>query len=72
MSDITFAFLLTIIAGTATGIGGLVILFSKRASKKFLSICLSFSAGVMLYISFGEILLEAFDDLEHVLGDGTG
>ena len=72
MGDITFAFLLTVIAGTATGVGGLAILFSKKTSKKFLSICLSFSAGVMLYISFGEILMEAFEDLEDALGDGTG
>ncbi|MCL2396560.1 MAG: zinc transporter ZupT [Defluviitaleaceae bacterium] len=72
MNDITFAFLLTIIAGTATGVGGLAILFSKKTSKKFLSICLSFSAGVMLYISFAEILLEAFEDLEYALGDGIG
>ncbi|MCL2420694.1 MAG: zinc transporter ZupT [Defluviitaleaceae bacterium] len=72
MNNITFAFLLTIIAGTATGVGGLAILFSKKTSKKFLSICLSFSAGVMLYISFGEILLEAFEDLEYALGDGVG
>jgi len=72
MNDITFAFLLTIIAGSATGLGGLAILFSKRTSKTFLSICLSFSAGVMLYISFGEILLEAFEDLEYALGDGIG
>ncbi|MCL2405174.1 MAG: zinc transporter ZupT [Defluviitaleaceae bacterium] len=72
MNDITFAFLLTIIAGTATGVGGLAILFSKKTSKKFLSICLSLSAGVMLYISFGEILPEAFEDLGYAIGDGAG
>jgi len=72
MNDITFAFLLTIIAGSATGVGGLAILLKKTTSKKFLSICLSFSAGVMLYISFAEILLEAFEDLEYALGDGIG
>jgi len=67
-----FAFLLTAIAGTATGLAALAVFFSKGMSKKFLSICLSFSAGVMLYISFAEILLEAFEDLEYALGDGTG
>jgi len=72
MNDIIFAFLLTIIAGTATGVGGLAILLTKNTSKKFLSICLSFSAGVMLYISFGEIMREAFEDLEYALGGGTG
>ena len=72
MNDITFAFLLTIIAGTATGVGGVIVLFAKRTSKKFLSICLSFSAGVMLYISFAEILPEAFEDLEYAFSDGAG
>jgi len=72
MSDITFAFLLTILAGSATGLGGLAILLSKKSSKKFLSICLSFSAGVMLYVSFGEILLEAFEELGDALGYGVG
>jgi len=72
MNYTTFAFLLTIIAGTATGVGGLFALLTKKSSKKFLSICLSFSAGVMLFISFGEILPEAFEDLEYALGDGIG
>jgi len=72
MSNVTFAFLLTIIAGSATGVGGLAILFSKRTSKKFISICLSFSAGVMLYISFAEILREAFEAIEYEIGNGTG
>jgi len=72
MSDTGFAFLLTVIAGSATGVGGLAILFSKETSKKFISVCLSFSAGVMLYISFAEILREAFETLEYEIGNGTG
>jgi len=72
MNDVLFAFLLTLIAGLATGIGGLVVVFSKVTNKKFLSICLSFSAGVMIYISFAEIFLEAFESLEHAYGDGMG
>jgi len=72
MNDVAFGFILTIIAGSATGVGGLAILLSKKASKKFLSVCLSFSAGVMLYISFGEILPEAFEDLGYAIGNGVG
>ena len=72
MNYTTLALLLTIIAGTATGVGGLVVMLTKKHSKKFLSICLSFSAGVMLYISFAEILPEAFEDLEYALSDGMG
>jgi len=72
MNDVFFAFLLTLIAGLATGVGGLVVLFSKVTDKKFLSICLSFSAGVMIYISFAEIFLEAFEALEYAYGDEMG
>jgi len=72
MNDVLFAFLLTLIAGLATGVGGLIVLLSKTTNKRFLSICLSFSAGVMLYISFAEIFLEAFEALEYAFGDETG
>jgi len=72
MNDVLFAFLLTFIAGLATGVGGLVVLFFKSTNRRFLSICLSFSAGVMLYISFAEIFLEAFESLEYAYGDGMG
>ncbi|MCL1845789.1 MAG: zinc transporter ZupT [Defluviitaleaceae bacterium] len=70
MNEMFFALSLTLIAGFATGAGSLVVLFTKRASTKFLSICLSFAAGVMLYVAFAEILLEAFEDLEN--GNGLG
>jgi len=72
MNNMLFALLLTLIAGVATGVGSLVVLFTKRANTKFLSICLSFAAGVMLYVSFAEILLEAFEDLKDGFGNGMG
>lgn len=64
MLDITFesfmpAFLLTILAGLSTGIGALLAFFSKSKSHTFLSIGLGFSAGVMVYVSFVEILLKS-------------
>jgi len=72
MNDLMFAFGLTLIAGLATGLGGLIALLSKSMNKKFLSICLSFSAGVMIYISFAEIFVEALASLEYAYGDGMG
>jgi ZIP family zinc transporter len=72
MNDVIFAFMLTLIAGLATGIGGIVALISRSTNKKFLSICLSFSAGVMIYISFAEIFLEAFEALEEAFGKESG
>lgn len=50
------AFLLTVLAGLSTGIGALLAFFSKSKSHTFLSIGLGFSAGVMVYVSFIEIL----------------
>ena len=72
MNDLIFAFMLTLIAGLSTGIGGLVVLFTKATNRKFLSACLSFSAGVMLYISFAELFFEAFESLENAVGNGNG
>ncbi len=62
-----FAFLLTILAGLATGLGGLIA-FTKFAKRKtFLSFSLGFSAGVMLYVSFVEILPKGIAALENTI-----
>ncbi len=55
-SAILTAFLLTLIAGLSTGIGSLIALLKKDFSKNWLIIALGFSAGVMIYVSFVEIL----------------
>lgn len=54
-----FAFLLTLFAGLATGIGSLIALVAKSTSKRFLSFSLGLSAGVMIYVSFIEIMPQA-------------
>ena len=72
MNDVLFAFLLILVAGLATGAGGLVVFFSKTTNTKFLSVCLSFSAGVMLYVAFAEIFLEAKEALEYGHGEEMG
>jgi len=53
------AFGLTLFAGMATGIGGLIAFFAKRTNTTFLSYSLGFSAGVMIYISLTEIMTKA-------------
>ena len=42
-------------AGLSTGIGGAIAFFTKKTNTKFLSVALGFSAGVMVYISFGNL-----------------
>ena len=66
------AFALTLIAGLATGVGSLIALIAKRTNTKFLCASLGFSAGVMLYVSFMDILPIAKADLASHLGDKTG
>ena len=39
--------------------GSLIAFFAKRTNTKFLSAALGFSAGVMVYISFMELMPEA-------------
>jgi len=72
MSNLMFAFLLTLLAGLATGVGGCIVFFTRRENKKALAVCLAFSSGVMLYISFAEILIKGFEGLEAVYGAGAG
>ena len=58
-SRLLFAFGITLFAGLATGIGGLIAFFARRTKTTFLAFSLGFSAGVMIFISFTELLTEA-------------
>ncbi|MFH1590915.1 MAG: zinc transporter ZupT [archaeon] len=71
-STILIAFGLTLFAGLATGIGSAIAFFCKRTNKKFLSISLGFSAGVMIYVSFTELFVQANRGLMASLGDSAG
>ena len=70
--SIWIAFGLTMIAGLATGIGSLIALLSKHTNTKFLCASLGFSAGVMLYVSFMELIPEAKVELIRHFGDKAG
>ncbi|MHB1318195.1 MAG: zinc transporter ZupT [Anaerolineae bacterium] len=50
---------LTTFAGLSTGIGSMIAFFSKRSNLRFLSWATGFSGGVMLYVSFQEIMPKA-------------
>ena len=58
-----FAFGLTLFAGLSTGIGSALAFFTRSTSTRFLSVSLGFSAGVMIYVSFVEILQKAREAL---------
>jgi len=60
--QIIIALALTLFAGFSTAIGSVIAFFSKRDDLKILSLGLGFSAGVMIYISFMEILPSSLKD----------
>jgi len=72
MKAVWIAFGLTLFAGMATGIGSVIAFAVKRTSTRFLSVATGFSAGVMLYVSFVEILLKGADQLTARYGDYWG
>lgn len=71
-NQVLIAFLLTLFAGLSTGIGSFITFFTKRTNTRFLSVSLGFSAGVMIYISFVELLTDAIDTLSTLHGDNMG
>jgi ZIP family zinc transporter len=66
------AFALTLLAGLSTTIGGLISVFKRNLSNKFLSSALGFSAGVMIYVSMIDIFPKARESLAAVYGDSKG
>ncbi|HEH3630275.1 TPA: zinc transporter ZupT [Campylobacter jejuni] len=63
--QIFIAMLLTLFAGFSTAIGSIIAFFSRKDNLRVLSLGLGFSAGVMIYISFMEILPTALKDFKN-------
>ncbi len=57
------ALALTFVAGAATGVGALISITARKTDTRILSGALGLSAGVMVYISFMELLPEAIASL---------
>jgi ZIP family zinc transporter len=68
IESVVIALLLTVVAGLSTGIGSAIAYFIKTPKMVYLSFSLGLSAGVMIYVSFMELLPSAVD----VLGDAMG
>lgn len=69
LATIAFAFSLVLLSGLSTSIGGALAVGKREPGPKFMAAALGLSAGVMLYVSFMEILPEALKKLEGTLGD---
>jgi ZIP family zinc transporter len=64
----SFALLLTLLAGCATAIGGAIAWLIGKPKNWQLALILGFSAGVMIYISFMELLPLAIDKSGPLIG----
>ena len=63
MADtILVAFLFSLIAGLSTGLGSLVAFFIKDFKHVYLSLLMGFSAGVLIQISFMELLFTSITE----------
>lgn len=59
---------LTLVAGMSTGIGSLLAFFAKADNTKFLSGALGLSGGVMVYVSFMDLLPDSIESLAVIFG----
>ncbi|MFX1567887.1 MAG: zinc transporter ZupT [Promethearchaeota archaeon] len=63
MQNVILALFLTFLAGLSTSIGSFIAIFMKKPNPKTLSFTMGFSAGVMIFISFVELLLDSINVL---------
>lgn len=63
MSAFGFALLITVLAGLSTSIGGLISLVLRKPGPRFMTFSLGFSGGVMVLVSFIELVPIAIDEV---------
>jgi ZIP family zinc transporter len=67
-ANVGIALALTAVAGLSTGIGSAIAYFIRKPKITYLSFSLGVSAGVMIYISFMELLPEASETIGEFWG----
>ncbi|MFP4215481.1 MAG: zinc transporter ZupT [Phycisphaerae bacterium] len=72
MENFWLALGLTTFAGLSTGVGSAIAFFARKTNYRFLSVATGFSAGVMLYVSFMEIMPKAVESLAVGSGEKLG
>lgn len=63
LESILLALGLTLVAGMSTAVGSMLAFFTRATNTRFLSGALGLSAGVMIYVSFMEMIPEALEKL---------
>lgn len=71
MNNVVQSFGLTLIVGLTMGLGSILSFFVSSSHKKLLALALSFSAGIMIYVSFMEMLPEGIHLIEEYIGEGS-
>ena len=66
------AMAISLAAGLATAIGGIVVCFFKTPTRKFLSVGLGFSGGVMIAVSLMDLMPESFHATALTMGNLAG
>ncbi|CEM25298.1 unnamed protein product [Vitrella brassicaformis CCMP3155] len=66
---VVLGFVMTTIAGLATAVGSALSFCLPKYNGKVFAVCLSLSAGVMFYVSFGEILKKSIDEFAESVSD---
>ncbi len=66
--NVIAALILTAIAGLSTGIGSAIAYFIRKPKIIYLSFSLGLSAGVMIYVSFMELLPRAIETVTQIWG----
>ena len=61
--NVGYALLLSALAGLSTTIGSVLGIFVKKPGPRFMALSLGFSAGVMILVSFVELLRHSIESI---------
>lgn len=65
MSSVLEPLLLSLLAGSSTAVGAMIVILLRRISSRVVSFSLGFASGVMLLVAFLDLFLEAVGLLTH-------
>lgn len=60
LNNVSYAFILSFLAGMSTVFGALIIFFDRNKNSKIVTISLSFAAGVMICVSLTDLLPNSY------------
>jgi len=66
MDSVFEPFLSSLIAELATGIGGIIVVLLRRVSGRVVGFAMGLASGVMLFVAFYNLFLEAAKLLTHI------